>query len=559
MRTFGSKANSILRSAIKKPRRGSCLGITLVCCLSLLLTEPLLGQLGLLKRDKTPTTQFVPDSAFAAVTLFPKSLAENPMFDSLPREIATAWGLKELGFDPMLIEQATVVVDQMQVPGATPAWGVILHFEEMQGLGGATIAKLQQRQIGGKTAFIGSLMQGGPPSFLVYDEATIFLGDENFFEAMMKGDSKGRVAGLMKSASVKGQIKAVVDMKSSRELIGEMVSQLPRMLPPPITKLARLQTKIDSIEIGIDLENRFNIEVLYRSETEEDAEEIQKAITDAVEFGGDMAVGALASQMDFDDPVQEALVDYAQRIKEMYQGKLTPQLERNTLRLNLEGEFGAAPILVGMLLPAVQQARGAARRVASMNNTRQMALAFHNYQSAYGKFPQSSVDDQGRPLLSWRVHILPFIEQNELYEQFHLDEPWDSPHNRKLIDQMPPSFRSPSSPAPNGKTVYLGIGGETGIFNGKETDFADVTDGTSNTALIVEVNADRAVDWTRPVDYVPDPKKPLDGLGNTQPGGFIVALADGSTQFISNSINPEVWLKLMTMNGGEIVDYNEIR
>ncbi len=80
-----------------------------------------------------------------------------------------------------------------------------------------------------------------------------------------------------------------------------------------------------------------------------------------------------------------------------------------------------------------------------MNNLKQIGLAMHNYESTFGTFPPAYIADKatGKPLLSWRVAILPFLEQDALYKQFHLDEPWDSAHNKTLIARMPPVYRSP--------------------------------------------------------------------------------------------------------------------
>ena len=228
----------------------------------------------------------------------------------------------------------------------------------------------------------------------------------------------------------------------------------------------------------------------------------------------------------------------------------------------------SAPVLVALLLPAVQSAREAARRTASMNNLKMIALAMHNYHDVYKGFPAAyNVDENGKPLLSWRVHILPFIEQQALYQQFHLDEPWNSPHNRKLIAQMPTVYRSPSSKADPGKTVYLGNAGKHGVFVPPKGDqkgktqptgvsMRNITDGTSNTIMAVEASDTAAVVWTKPDDFVPDEKNPLRGLVGLHPGGFLAALCDGSVRFISESINPEVLKALLTKDGGEVVGGN---
>ena len=102
-------------------------------------------------------------------------------------------------------------------------------------------------------------------------------------------------------------------------------------------------------------------------------------------------------------------------------------------------------VLIALLLPAVQSAREAARRAQCVNNLKQIGLAMHNYASANGGFPPAAiVDPRGKPLLSWRVAILPYLDANPLYAKFKLDEPWDSPHNKELLKYMPAVYGCPS-------------------------------------------------------------------------------------------------------------------
>lgn len=165
-------------------------------------------------------------------------------------------------------------------------------------------------------------------------------------------------------------------------------------------------------------------------------------------------------------------------------------------------------IMIGMLLPAVQQVRAAARRTQALNNLRQLALGILNYESAHGHFPPAySVDDEGTPLLSWRVHVLPFMEENELYQQFHLDEPWDSAHNSALADQMPKFLTHPGFSLSANQTVYLGLVGEDSVLSngpisdaGDGTRFESIIDGSSNTQLLIAADQKSAVVWTAPED-----------------------------------------------------------
>ena len=118
-------------------------------------------------------------------------------------------------------------------------------------------------------------------------------------------------------------------------------------------------------------------------------------------------------------------------------------------------------VLIALLLPAVQAAREAARRIQCVNNLKQLGLAMHNYHDANGFFPQDSVDAKtGKPLLSWRVHLLPYMEEALLYQSFKLDEPWDSEHNIKLLDKLPKVFAPTRVKAKAGETFYRGFGGK---------------------------------------------------------------------------------------------------
>ena len=226
------------------------------------------------------------------------------------------------------------------------------------------------------------------------------------------------------------------------------------------------------------------------------------------------------------------------------------------------GSLGASgPLVLGLALPAVQAARNAARRAQSMNNLKQLSLANMMFENANGTLPPAcTVSKDGKPLLSWRVAILPYLDQGPLYEQFHKDEPWDSPHNKSLLAKMPPTFHSLRSNTAAGMTTYLGVAGPHGVFPGaKPVRLADVTDGLSNTIMLVEVPDAAAVPWTKPDDFVPDLDNPLRGLTVSWPAGFLAAFADGSVRTISYGIDPKTLKALFTRNGGEPIHATDIR
>jgi len=215
---------------------------------------------------------------------------------------------------------------------------------------------------------------------------------------------------------------------------------------------------------------------------------------------------------------------------------------------------GTTGLLAGLMLPAVQATRAAARRVTALNYLRQLQLAVLVYESDNGRFPAAySTDAAGKPLLSWRVLILPYLDQQELYNKFHLDEPWDSPHNIELLDQMPDLFRNPNSVAESGKATFLAVAGQNGAFPGpKGLKLAEFTDGTSNTISIVDVNAQHAVNWTQPGDLDPaEHKRLLNVTSGTATGvDAMVVLVDGATRELRNA-DEETLRQLMNRKDGE--------
>ena len=216
-------------------------------------------------------------------------------------------------------------------------------------------------------------------------------------------------------------------------------------------------------------------------------------------------------------------------------------------------------IPIAVLLPAVQAAREAARRAQCVNNMKQIGLAILNYESTNGCFPPAATyDASGKPLLSWRVLILPYMEQSPLFGRFHLDEPWDSPNNKPLSDVSITAFRCPSEVAPAALTTYQVFVDPRSLFTGEPTGVAgrDVPDGNGSTILVVE--GANPVPWSKPdelsVESLTDPAL---GAGSKHPGGFNVLMADGSVRFFKSSparpFDRQQLEALITRNGHEPV------
>ncbi|MHB8897333.1 MAG: DUF1559 family PulG-like putative transporter [Thermoguttaceae bacterium] len=216
--------------------------------------------------------------------------------------------------------------------------------------------------------------------------------------------------------------------------------------------------------------------------------------------------------------------------------------------------------LVALLLPAVQAAREAARRTQCSNNLKQIALAMHNYHDTYKCFPSAVLTDaEGNPRRSWRVAVLPFLEQSPVYDRYDFGEPWDSPSNQALVGSRSSVYACPSDPAVGiSDTCYVMITGK-GTVGGEpneHVDMQDISDGTSNTIMVIEV-AGSGIPWLEPRDmtvdeavaYITNPS--ATGRRLAHPGGVNVAMTDGSVRFLSSSIDPQMLRALLTRDDGQ--------
>lgn len=180
-------------------------------------------------------------------------------------------------------------------------------------------------------------------------------------------------------------------------------------------------------------------------------------------------------------------------------------------------------------------------KIAPVDQIKKLARAFHDFHDSFTRFPPADAHlVDGKPVLSWRVHILPFVGQAELYKQFNLTEPWDSPTNSALLEKIPAIFLTEGTSQPGSTSIMTFTGNGAPFTGGKGPRLRDFTDGSFNVILFVKAGPDKAVPWTKPVDLNFNPANPISVLGQTSQGAFLCAMADGGVRKIPVGISPQI-------------------
>lgn len=298
-------------------------------------------------------------------------------------------------------------------------------------------------------------------------------------------------------------------------------------------------------------EGRIELEVRVRSQEKANAVEVEKAFG-AVQTLATLAIPQAKKQLAGEGDRASGMVRVLDELERAVNGtKFAVEDADAVARLSAPLDLPFEPILEYVL-----SGGGASDRMQSSNNLKQLALAVYNYESSYGFYPPAAtLGKKGQKLHSWRVAILPFIEQESLYKKFRLDEPWDSEHNLKVFQEnpMPKVFSLPGTPESDGKkTHYQAFVGNGAMFETvAPLKIADITDGTSNTVMFF--TAAKPVEWTKPDDVEFDPKQDVKKLLLFQNKAVMMAFGDGSVRAVSETVSESTLKALITRNGGEVV------
>ncbi len=509
---------------------------------------------------------YVPKDAWAVIAIRPAEIFSRPQFEEVGKLLEQPPSpFRGIGLPMAEVEQVTWA---MSIPlGSSAAKGLppsgipmlIIRACEPHDFG-----DLATRMVGGATSrehegrtYYFRATGTVPIGYYRPDDRTIVAATEEVLKSVISGRSLGVPkfidADTWNEYRV-GHMMAAVDSTA----LGTVASGPDfERIAPMLSPFAPIWESTSSLMLGIDLDDSLEIRGTATSDDRKETKEVKQTLDAAVVLSRNAVEQGRASLRTRGGEGTELLLSSLDAFSQLLED-LRIEREGNKVRLAAAGDMGG--VVITPLARAVQAAQTASKRMQSTNNLKQIGLAMHNFHDTYRHLPPAAArtsktrqrkDDY--PTHSWRVALLPFVGQSALYDQYKFEEPWDSPANLKVLEKMPSVYRSPNASGGSTDTCYFALTGPGAIFSGEEgTSFREITDGTSNTLLIVE--AKRAVPWTKPEDIPYDSAKPIPELGGYFEGGFLSVLCDGSVRFIGKDVDEKDLHALISMSGGETVN-----
>ena len=376
---------------------------------------------------------------------------------------------------------------------------------------------------------------GAPPWFARGEGKRMIFATESYLFADPESLPNAELGSLLKKAG-SDSVSLAADLDGARAMLDQLSAMANANADFMTKQYISLIDEVKTVQLSADPGSDPLFQLRLSGHNEKETRQIKLKM--------DAAIGLLKGVSELGmEPIREMEPTLAKLAAELLEGLTVASAEEaTTVKLKRPADFSArfGPSLEASL----RRAQAAARKSMDMNKMRQVALSKHNFYDAYRKFP---FDPEHNLNLSWRVRVLPFIEESALHDQFDLNQKWDSKTNRKLVASMPEVFR-----LSNGSTISY-IRPMT-----LPASFAEVRDGTSNTIVFVENRKARMTPWTKPEGLTPEAfAKSVANLKDND--GLLVAFYDGRVTRITNQTSRETLMKLCNPGDGNIIEPEEIK
>lgn len=486
--------------------------------------------------------QFVPGNATAVIMLRMAKISEQykqiaAQFPEMPKSI------DEMPLVPAGCEEVTVIVGPAQREGGPPQTAMLLKLDSKQNRDAAKEKLMRGRDLVVERVMLADVEVGGQEAVYNVNEKSMIFGEK---EWVMQLVVNGPVSKSLLTRSDDWKAGASSDILIAGDPY-EIFSGVPlqKTLGPAAALVSPLLSAQHNDTISIDIDEDLDLKWVIQAENEKFIALAEDAI---------VGIKASVSSMLESQLQKSPNDDMSFALKLLKETKAERKADRLTVSLSADSSALKKAVIM-LIAPAVRASRLAAERMQQANNLKQVMLALHIYHDTHGHFPPAIViDKESGVARSWRVEILPYIEQEALYNEYRKNEPWDSEANKKVLAKIPAIYRHPSQPAGSVNTSIFAAYGNGLMFekkSGVSIGFRDITDGSSNTIAIVE--AKRDIPWTKPEEIEFDTTAAqLPDLGFV-PEGWHAGFGDGSVRFIAKSIDRSLLYKLLTRAGGEVV------
>jgi len=525
--------------------RFSCRALSTCLLLGVLLSAHAMAADPALKKADSSLSPWLP-------TGFPVVIVIRPSEIAAQKSLAPVLDLFVEGFEQKVgvrfsdVETLTIAHNPLsgEMTSLGP-FGLILHSSKPLKLA----ARLEQQRAVPTEVELGSrkylIQHSMREDWFSPDDKTMVIGGKRFIADAIKtqGIAKSPLAANPSwNAVSRGHLALSVDAALLKQMIpGFVQTELAHRLEGVISPLLN---DVNRVFVGVRLGEKTGL-IAYVEATDADAaRKVQATIAALVTL-------AQNSSEFYGNELRHPVAAPVAKIATQLTGSATvDSVDKTTVRLRANAQVNAE--LVGKVAKSIEKARNG----RSVDNLRKIGLAMLNHHANHGAvLPGSAVAKKGHPV-SWRVRILPFVDQAPLYKQYRLDEPWDSENNKQVLAMMPQIYRHPSDDPTSTNSSYFMITGKEAHPADKDIKLADIPDGLPNTILIVE--AKRAVPWTKPEDIEIAAGEPLPQFGGWDELGFGVVFANGSVQTINNNVDEKVLRPFFTRAGGEQVDVNAL-
>jgi hypothetical protein len=484
-----------------------------------------------------------------------ESLLERPLLSAFPTELFSEFFLDAIGVDLMKSKYCSFFVRNVNTSGATYGLAFYSPPEENPIRITPTYFDVVEDRIGDETIgfqpFKTIFGQGSGWGIAVVSPDLVVVCDRQFAfsEALFQG--LVRQQPMQATDMDAGDITTVIN-RDFIQAYATWIEESSMIADPQLVEILNLPA---SFTIDIDFKTDVNQECRLVFDSESDA----KATFDFIETFIDKPTKPATASLASDIPFTPAWTKYTTRIRSTLLKQISPRLDERTIRF----EFQFTEQLVSSIVVFSSQylyGIGNSEVTNTINHLSKLGsgliLSGRENGSIIGRTIESQTD--GQPLLSWRVAILPYIGEQELYDRIHIDEPWDSEHNLRLLPSMPDCFKDRRLRSDTHTTLQAIMGKDTLMSRNEGVELFGIPDGLANTIWVVATLPANAVPWTAPQDFELNQEYPFEGLVDFWSTGFCVGTI-GNAKFLRMPLDRKWFLGATTLSGGERVEMRNIR